>query len=66
MPAGDIAERQRGSQRDAGAGIVAAHDARHVVAGGVEPSIALAIGIQRAGIGIGLDPGIGAGSRSPS
>src|SRR6266545_2333811 len=32
MLARDISERQRGPQRDAGAGIVAAHDARHVVA----------------------------------
>src|SRR5206468_7766218 len=31
----DIAERQRRSERDTGTGIVAAHDGRHVVAGGI-------------------------------
>ena len=37
--AGDVAERQRRAERDAGAGIIAAHDARHVVAGGIEAVI---------------------------
>ena len=43
MLARDIAERQRGAERDAGAGIVAAHDARHVVAGGIEARDRLAV-----------------------
>ena len=49
MPPGDISERQRRAERDAGAGIVAAHDARHVVARGIEPCDHAAIGVQRAG-----------------
>ena len=60
MPAGDIAEGQRGPERDAGARIVPAHDARHVVAGGVKPVNGAAVGIERAGMLVGPDAGIGA------
>ena len=60
MLARDIAERQRRAERDAGAGIVAAHDARHVVAGGIEARDRLAVGIERARMLVGLDAGIGA------
>ena len=56
----DIPERQRGPQRDAGAGIVAAHDARHVVAGGIEARDRLAVLVERAGVFVGPDAGIGA------
>ena len=37
MLAGDIAEGQGRTERDAGARIIAAHDARHVVADGMQP-----------------------------
>src|SRR6266545_1201123 len=56
----DIPERQRGSERDAGAGIVAAHDARHVVAGGIEARDRLTVLVQRTGVFVGPDAGIGA------
>src|SRR5262249_14462482 len=60
MLAGDIAKGERRSERDAGAGIIAAHDARHVVAGGIEALDHLASRIERPRIRVGLDPGIGA------
>ncbi len=37
MPAGDIAERQRRPERDAGSRIISVHDRSHVVAAGIEP-----------------------------
>ena len=56
----NIPARQRGTERDAGAGIVAAHDARHIVAGGIEAGDRLAVFVQRAGVLVGPDAGIGA------
>src|SRR3954469_7902698 len=56
----NIPERQRGAEGDAGAGIVAAHDARHVVAGGIKAGDRLAVLVQRAGVFVGFDAGIGA------
>src|SRR6476646_3067790 len=53
MPACDVAERQRRAEGDAGAGIVAAHDARHVVAHRIEPGDHVAIGGERAGVSVG-------------
>src|SRR5215471_15346234 len=46
MTAGNVAEGQRRPKRDAGARIVAAHDARHVVAGRIEPGNDAAFGIE--------------------
>src|SRR5882757_11296291 len=60
VPARDVAEGQRGPERDAGAGIVTAHDAGHVVAGGIEPVDRVTIGVKRARVCVGLDSGIGA------
>src|ERR1700712_2770181 len=54
MPARDIAERQRRAERDACAGIVAAHDAGHVVARGIEARDRLAVAIERARVLVGL------------
>jgi hypothetical protein len=42
------------------AGDVLAHDARHVVAGGVEACDRAAVGIQRTRVLVGLDAGVGA------
>ena len=50
----DIPKRQRRAERNAGAGVVAAHDAGHVVADGVEARDRLAVGVQRAGVLVGL------------
>ena len=60
MFARDISESQRGSERDAGAGIVAAHDSRHVVVNCIEARDRLAVGIECAGVLVGPDAGIGA------
>src|SRR5882724_5741189 len=56
----DIAERQRRAERDAGAGVVPAHDAGHVVARGIEARDRLAAAIERARVLVGFDAGIGA------
>src|SRR5262245_30247294 len=60
MTAGNVAEGQRRPKRDAGAGIIAAHDARHVVAGGIEPGNHPSLRIERACVLVGDDAGIGA------
>src|SRR4051794_13064511 len=60
MTAGNVAEGQRRPKRNAGAGIIAAHDAGHVVAGGIEPRNDPAFGIQRPRVLVGDDAGIGA------
>src|SRR6267142_3412143 len=60
MSACDVAECQRRPERDAGAGIVASHDARHVVAGGIEPFDRTIIGVECAGVLVGLDAAIDA------
>src|SRR3954463_10919257 len=60
MTAGNVAEGQRRPKRDAGAGIIAAHDARHVVTGGIEPRNDPSFCIQRPRILVGDDAGIGA------
>src|SRR5437868_1148797 len=60
MPASDIAEGQGRAERDAGAGIVAAHDACHVVADGIKPGDRAVSRVERAGMLVGLDAGIGA------
>src|SRR5207302_9598426 len=60
MLARDIAERQRRAERDAGAGIVAAHDARHIVADRIEARDRLSGRVQCAGAGVGPDAGVSA------
>ena len=59
MLARDVAERQRRPQCDAGAGIIAAHDARHVVAGGIEACDRLAMLIKCARMFVGPDACMG-------
>src|SRR6186713_2535114 len=60
MTPGNVAEGQRRPKRDAGTGIIAAHDARHVVAGGIKPGNHPALRVQRPRILVGDDAGIGA------
>src|SRR3974390_2600800 len=55
MPPGDVAEGQRGAERNASAGIVAAHDARHVIAGGIKPRNDAPVRVERARMCIGDD-----------
>src|SRR5689334_745778 len=60
MLSGDVTEGERRAERDTGARIVAAHDARHVVARGIKPGDDFPLGIERTGVLVGLDAGIGA------
>ena len=60
MTASDVAECHGGAERDAAAGIIAAHDARHVVAGGIEARDDLPVLIDDPCIRIGPEPGEGA------
>src|ERR1700733_2007882 len=59
MPAGDITEGQRRAERNAGTWIITAHDARHVVTGGIKPWNHTAGGIECARVGVGEDARIG-------
>jgi hypothetical protein len=58
MAARDIAEGECGLERDASAGIVAAHDAGHIVTGGIEPFDRMTIGVKGACVLVGPDAGI--------
>jgi len=60
MLSGDIAEGQRRPQGDARTRTIAAHDARHVVARGVEAANDAAISVERTRMRVGLDAGAGA------
>ena len=60
MLARDVAERQRRPERDAGAGIIAAHDAGHVVAGGIEACDWLSVFVQCTRVLVGLDARVSA------
>ena len=53
---GAIGEHHARTERDAGTGIMAAHDRRHVVAAGVEARDRRAAGRQHAAVGVGLEP----------
>ena len=53
---GAIGEHHAAAERDAGAGIIAAHDRGHVVAAGVEPRDRRAACRQHAAVGVGLQP----------
>src|SRR5262249_49583394 len=58
MFSGDMAESRRRTERDTGAGIVAAHDACHVVACGIEAGAGMASGVGSPGVVVGLGVGI--------
>ena len=60
VPAGDVAEGHRRAEIDAAGGVVAAHDARHVGPGRIQPRDRRAVCVQHAGAGIGLQSGEGA------
>ena len=60
MLSGDIAEGQRRPEGDARTRIIAAHDARHVVASGVEAANDAAISVERTRTRVGLYAGAGA------
>src|SRR3954465_5471816 len=60
MSARDIAKGQCGPKRDSGAGIVAPHDARHIVTDGIEPFDRMAICVKGACVPVGPDAGAGA------
>src|SRR4051812_37424559 len=53
MAAGDVAERHDRTQRDAGARVVAAHDAGAVIADGIKTRDWVSAGIEHAADGIG-------------
>jgi hypothetical protein len=57
MLSGDIAEGQRRPEGDARTRIIAAHDAHHVVARGVEAANDAAISVERTRMRVGLDAG---------
>jgi hypothetical protein len=60
LQARHVAEGQRRAERDARAGVVAAHDAGRVVAHGIQALDGLAVGVEHAGLLVGDETGEGA------